>query len=69
MQEQEKIHPNAYRLKLPSHICTSEVFNVKHLISFHGDEFSDEDNNANWTSNFLQLGEDDAAQPFGFQEL
>ncbi|KAF7149406.1 hypothetical protein RHSIM_Rhsim03G0142700 [Rhododendron simsii] len=26
----EKINPNAYRLKLPSHIRTGDVFNVKH---------------------------------------
>ena len=28
----EKINPNAYQLKLPSHIKTSDVFNVKHLV-------------------------------------
>ena len=28
----EKINPNAYRLKLPSHIRTADVFNVKHLV-------------------------------------
>ena len=27
----EKINPNAYRLRLPSHIHTADVFNVKHL--------------------------------------
>ncbi|KAF7114022.1 hypothetical protein RHSIM_RhsimUnG0101200 [Rhododendron simsii] len=26
----EKINPNAYHLKLPSHICIVDVFNVKH---------------------------------------
>lgn len=36
----EKINPNAYCLKLP--IRTSDVFNVKHLVSFHGDN-SDND--------------------------
>lgn len=30
----EKINPNAYRLKLPSHIKTPDVFNVKHLVPF-----------------------------------
>jgi hypothetical protein len=29
-----KINPNANRLKLPSHIKTSDVFNVKHLVPF-----------------------------------
>ncbi|KAH9693434.1 Endonuclease [Citrus sinensis] len=32
----EKINPNAYRLKLPSHIRTVDVFNVKHLIPYRG---------------------------------
>ena len=32
----EKINPNAYRLKLPSHIRTTDVFNVKHLIPYGG---------------------------------
>ncbi|KAG5230103.1 hypothetical protein IMY05_015G0066000 [Salix suchowensis] len=31
----EKINPNAYRLKLPSHIRTHDVFNIKHLMPFH----------------------------------
>ena len=30
----EKINPNAYRLKLPSHMRTSDVFNVKALFGF-----------------------------------
>ncbi|KAH9715447.1 Endonuclease [Citrus sinensis] len=33
----EKINPNAYRLKLHSHIRTADVFNVKHLIPYRGD--------------------------------
>ncbi|GJY83567.1 putative nucleotidyltransferase, ribonuclease H, partial [Tanacetum coccineum] len=37
----EKINSNAYRLKLPSHIRCSDVFNVKHLIPYHGDCFDD----------------------------
>ncbi|GJS66622.1 reverse transcriptase domain-containing protein [Tanacetum coccineum] len=32
----EKINSNAYRLKLPSHIRYSDVFNVKHLLPYHG---------------------------------
>lgn len=32
----EKINPNAYRLKLPSHIRIVNVFNVKHLMIFLG---------------------------------
>ncbi|PKI48913.1 hypothetical protein CRG98_030689 [Punica granatum] len=30
----EKINSNAYQLKLPSHIRTADVFNVKHLIPY-----------------------------------
>jgi hypothetical protein len=52
----EKINPNAYQLKLPSHIKASDVFNVKHLVPFI-DDSSDED--ANSMTNSLQLGEDD----------
>ncbi|GJW62497.1 tubulin beta-1 chain [Tanacetum coccineum] len=36
-QIQKKINDNAYRLQLPSHLNTSDVFNVKHLIPFKGD--------------------------------
>jgi hypothetical protein len=49
----EKINPNAYRLKLPSHIKTSYVINVKHLVLFI-DDSSDED--ANSRTNSLQPG-------------
>ena len=56
----EKINPNAYRLKLPSHIRTHDVFNVKHLFPFHGDS-SDDDTVGNSRTNFSQPGENDAA--------
>ncbi|PON62989.1 hypothetical protein PanWU01x14_134360 [Parasponia andersonii] len=36
MEIVEKINPNAYRLKLLSHIRTSDIFNVKHLMPFMG---------------------------------
>ncbi|GKB41721.1 putative CCCH-type zinc finger family protein [Tanacetum coccineum] len=36
-QIQKKINDNAYQLQLPSHLNTSDVFNVKHLIPFKGD--------------------------------
>ncbi|GJT01420.1 putative reverse transcriptase domain-containing protein [Tanacetum coccineum] len=38
----EKINSNAYRMKLPSHIRCSDVFNVKHLIPYHGDSSDDD---------------------------
>ena len=53
----EKINLNAYRLKLPSHIKTFDVFNVKHLVLFIGDS-SDKDVNSR--ANCLQPREDDA---------
>jgi hypothetical protein len=55
----EKINLNAYRLKLPSHIKTFDVFNVKNLVSFIGDS-SYED--ANLRENSLQPREDDVDQ-------
>ncbi|GJS92900.1 putative reverse transcriptase domain-containing protein [Tanacetum coccineum] len=51
----EKINSNAYRLKLPSHIRCSDVFNVKHLIPFHGDS-SDDDLAMNSRTNFVYPG-------------
>jgi hypothetical protein len=54
-----KINPNAYRLKLPSHIKTSDVFNVKHLVPFIEDS-SEEDTNSR--TNSLQPREDDVDQ-------
>jgi hypothetical protein len=55
----EKINSNAYRLKLPSHLRTADVFNVKHLLPFHGDLSSEEEDLPNSWSNSSQLGEDD----------
>jgi hypothetical protein len=52
----EKINHNAYRLKLPSHIKTFDVFNVKHLVLFI-DDLLDEDVNSK--ANSLQSREDD----------
>ncbi|GJT07733.1 putative reverse transcriptase domain-containing protein [Tanacetum coccineum] len=48
----EKINSNAYRPKLPSHIRCSDVFNVKHLIPYHGDS-SDVDLAMNSRTNFV----------------
>ena len=55
----KKINPKVYRLKLPSHFKTSDVFNVKHLGPFI-DDSSDDD--ANSRMNSLQLREDDVDQ-------
>ncbi|GJV78564.1 hypothetical protein Tco_1514434, partial [Tanacetum coccineum] len=50
----EKMNSNAYRLKLPSHIQCSDVFNVKHLLPYHGDS-SDEDSVGSSRMNFVYL--------------
>lgn len=39
----KKLNPNAFRLQLPSHIRTADVFNFKHLVPYYGD-CSDDDN-------------------------
>ena len=55
----EKINPNAYRLKLPSHIRCSDVFNVKHLLPYYG-ESSDDEPVGNSRANFVYPGGNDA---------
>ena len=56
----EKINPNAYRLKLPNHIRTADVFNVKHLIPFNGDNSEDDNEDfLNSRPNSFSPGEDD----------
>ena len=57
----EKINPNAYRLKLPSHIRTTDIFNVEHLIPYVGDLF-DEDDVGNWRPNFLHPAGNNAVE-------
>ncbi|GKE90601.1 hypothetical protein Tco_1571696, partial [Tanacetum coccineum] len=54
----EKINSNAYHLKLPSYIRCSDVFNVKHLIPYHGDS-SDDDLAMNFRMNFVYPGGND----------
>ena len=54
----EKINPNIYRLKLPSHIRTADVFNVKHLIPYTGDNSNDD----NSMVNSVQREEDDEVE-------
>ncbi|PKI67381.1 hypothetical protein CRG98_012225 [Punica granatum] len=58
----EKINSNAYRLKLPRHIHTADVFNVKHLIPYTGDSSDDDDSR----TNSLHPGENDAADDLVF---
>ena len=58
----EKINPNAYRLKLPSHICTTDVFNVKHLTPYLGDSSFGEDDAGNLRASFLHPGGNDVIE-------
>nr|GEX44790.1 putative reverse transcriptase domain-containing protein [Tanacetum cinerariifolium] len=59
----EKINSNAYHLQLPSRVRTSDVFNVKHLISFVGDSSDDDDAAVpDSRSNLLYHGGNDAVQ-------
>ena len=58
----EKINPNAYRLKLLSHIRIADVFNIKHLIPYIGDSFSGDDDAPNSRENFLHPAGNDAEQ-------
>lgn len=50
----EKINANAYRLRLPPHMNTADVFNVKHLSPFMN---SDTEDLPNSRSNFSAVGE------------
>ncbi|XP_028124560.1 putative FBD-associated F-box protein At5g53635 [Camellia sinensis] len=58
LQVVERIHQNAYRLKLPSHIRTSNVFDVEHLIPYYEDSFDEEHTNSRVYS--LSRGDNDA---------
>ena len=58
----EKINPNAYQLRLPSHIRITDVFNVKHLIAYVGDLSFGDDDATNSRVNFLHPGGNDAKQ-------
>ena len=58
----KRINDNAYKLKLPEDVYSSDVFNVKHLIPYHEDEQFPEEELLNSRTNFSQPGEDDAGQ-------
>nr|GEU48856.1 putative reverse transcriptase domain-containing protein [Tanacetum cinerariifolium] len=58
LEVMEKMNSNAYHLKLPSHIRCSDVFNMKHLLPYHGDS-SDEDSVGNSRTDFVYLGGND----------
>ncbi|GKC02314.1 hypothetical protein Tco_0993924, partial [Tanacetum coccineum] len=62
------IDSNAYRLKLPSHIRCSDVFNVKHLLPYHSDS-SDDDLVVNSRVNFVYPRGNDAGPSVEEQAL
>lgn len=49
-------------MKLPEDVYTSDVFNVKHIVPYYGDEQADGVELTNSRANFSQPREDDAAQ-------
>lgn len=53
----QKINDNAYRLRLPSHLRTSDVFNVKHLSPYFMDS---DDTTPNSRTSSFQPGATDA---------
>ncbi|XP_056159097.1 uncharacterized protein LOC115664461 [Syzygium oleosum] len=53
----ERINPNAYRLKLPSHMKIHDVFNVRHLAPYVGVSSNDDDSNLG-TNSFKERGND-----------
>jgi hypothetical protein len=57
----KKINDNAYRLRLPNRVHTADIFNVKHLIPYHGDKCVEKKESVNSGTNSCQPGEDDAA--------
>ena len=50
----QKINPNAYRLRLPNGLRTSNVFNIKHLVPF-----IDDSHKSDSRTNLSQIGEND----------
>ncbi|KAL6557527.1 hypothetical protein OROMI_017877 [Orobanche minor] len=63
-----KINPDAYRLKLPSHIRTSDVFNVKHMIPYTGDNEDDIDEAFGLRTNLLSDWENVGAASLAYLE-
>ena len=50
----QKVNPNAYRLRLPDGLRTSNIFNVKHLVPFIDDSYE-----SNSRTNLSQPEEND----------
>ncbi|KAI9157827.1 hypothetical protein LWI28_028681 [Acer negundo] len=68
----EKINSNAYRVRLPSHIRTADVFNVKHLVPYvaeSDDESSGGAMGCASRSTLVQPGGDDAAKVMALDNL
>ncbi|KAL6523452.1 hypothetical protein OROGR_017055 [Orobanche gracilis] len=55
----EVINPNAYRLKLPDGMRTSDVFNVKHLVPYSGEHSYGDEAEHDLRANRFEEGEND----------
>lgn len=64
----ERINPNAYRLALPSHLHTSDIFNVKHLIPYVGDTSSNDDSADSRVNLPNPVGDDVDQIPLAYME-
>lgn len=60
----DKINQNAYHLQLSSHVHTSDVFNVKHLIPYSTDASSEDEMASDSRANLFHPGEDDAVKKY-----
>ncbi|KAL6503790.1 hypothetical protein OROGR_025713 [Orobanche gracilis] len=54
-----KINPNAYKVRLPAHLKTSDIFNVKHLVPFAGENPSRDETGSDSRANRLLPGDND----------
>lgn len=55
----EVINPNAYRLRLPPNLRTSDVFNIKHLFPYLGENATTDEAHYDSRPNLSQPGEND----------
>ncbi|KAL4197454.1 hypothetical protein AMTRI_Chr04g188260 [Amborella trichopoda] len=63
----QKTNDNGYKLKLSSHIRTSNIFNVEHLIPYRGNTSNDKSPNSR--VNFFEEGGTDVAHNIALKYL
>lgn len=59
-KELRRINNNVYQTKLPSHLKTTDIVNMRQLIHYNGDSSENEEINSRTSSS--ELGDDDAAK-------